>query len=87
MGGGGGDLSRTSSLSSITDSTMSLNIITVTLPMDSVSFLGISIVGQSNHSGDGGIFVGSVRREGVVSERAWTPDDRVACTLTCRSCS
>ena len=41
-------LSRASSISSVTDSTLSLNIITVTLNMDTVNFLGISIVGQSN---------------------------------------
>ncbi|KAG8239924.1 hypothetical protein J437_LFUL019515 [Ladona fulva] len=55
-------LSRTSSFSSITDSTMSLNIITVTLNMDTVNFLGISIVGQSNKGGDGGIYVGSIMK-------------------------
>ena len=55
-------MSRTSSLSSITDSTMSLNIITVTLNMDTVNFLGISIVGQSNKGGDGGIYVGSIMK-------------------------
>ena len=41
-------MDRASSFSSITDSTLSLNIITVTLNMDTVNFLGISIVGQSN---------------------------------------
>ena len=41
-------LSRASSISSLTDSTLSLNIITVTLNMETVNFLGISIVGQSN---------------------------------------
>ena len=41
-------MNRASSFSSITDSTLSLNIITVTLNMDTVNFLGISIVGQSN---------------------------------------
>lgn len=55
-------MSRTSSYSSITDSTMSLNIITVTLNMDTVNFLGISIVGQSNKGGDGGIYVGSIMK-------------------------
>ena len=52
---------RADSVSSVTDSTMSLNIITVTLNMDTVNFLGISIVGQSNKFGDGGdcgIYVG-----------------------------
>ena len=55
-------MSRTSSISSITDSTMSLNIITVTLNMDTVNFLGISIVGQSSKGGDGGIYVGSIMK-------------------------
>jgi segment polarity protein dishevelled len=43
---------------------MSLNVITVTLNMDSVNFLGISIVGQSNKYGDGdcGIYVGSIMK-------------------------
>lgn len=41
---------------------MSLNIITVTLNMDTVNFLGISIVGQSNNGGDGGIYVGSIMK-------------------------
>lgn len=48
----------------VSDSTMSLNVITVTLNMDSVNFLGISIVGQSNKYGDGdcGIYVGSIMK-------------------------
>ncbi|KAF0290810.1 Segment polarity protein dishevelled DVL-3 [Amphibalanus amphitrite] len=60
-------MSRTSSFSSITDSTMTLNIITVTLNMDTVNFLGISIVGQSNKGGDGGIYVGSIMKGGAVN--------------------
>ncbi|KAB7505728.1 Segment polarity protein dishevelled-like protein DVL-3 [Armadillidium nasatum] len=60
-------MSRTSSISSITDSTMSLNIITVTLNMDTVNFLGISIVGQSSRGGDGGIYVGSIMKGGAVA--------------------
>ncbi|KRZ05021.1 Segment polarity protein dishevelled -like protein DVL-3, partial [Trichinella zimbabwensis] len=56
-------LSRASSVSSITESSMSLNIITVTLNMDTVNFLGISIVGHSNQlGGDGGIYVGSIMK-------------------------
>jgi len=55
-------LSRTSSFSSITDSSMSLNIINVVLNMNpddnGPNFLGISIVGESNKGGDGGIYVG-----------------------------
>ncbi|VUZ55016.1 unnamed protein product [Hymenolepis diminuta] len=61
-------ISRASSFSSITDSTMSLNIITVTLNMDSVNFLGISIVGQSTKSGDDGIYVGSIMKGGAVAQ-------------------
>lgn len=61
------DLDEASSFSSITDSTMSLNIITVTLNMDTVNFLGISIVGQSNKGGDGGIYVGSIMKGGAVA--------------------
>merc|ERR1719347_261673 len=62
-------LSRASSISSVTDSTLSLNIITVTLNMDTVNFLGISIVGQSNQAegGDGGIYVGSIMKGGAVA--------------------
>lgn len=41
---------------------MSMNIITVMLNMDTVNFLGISIVGQSNQGGDGGIYVGSIMK-------------------------
>ncbi|XP_022666780.1 segment polarity protein dishevelled-like isoform X2 [Varroa jacobsoni] len=57
-----------STMSSITDSSVSLNIITVTLNLDSVNFLGISIVGQSNRGGDGGIYVGSIMKGGAVAE-------------------
>ncbi|KAL1244001.1 Segment polarity protein dishevelled [Trichinella spiralis] len=61
-------LSRASSVSSITESSMSLNIITVTLNMDTVNFLGISIVGHSNQlGGDGGIYVGSIMKGGAVA--------------------
>lgn len=51
-----------SSMSSLADSTMSLNIITVKLNMDTANFLGISIVGQSNKTGEGGIYVGSIMK-------------------------
>lgn len=60
-------LERASSLSSVTDSTMSLNIITVTLNMEKYNFLGISIVGQSNERGDGGIYIGSIMKGGAVA--------------------
>uniref|UniRef100_A0A8C0VAK5 Dishevelled segment polarity protein 1 n=1 Tax=Cyanistes caeruleus TaxID=156563 RepID=A0A8C0VAK5_CYACU len=58
---------QSSSFSSITDSTMSLNIITVTLNMEKYNFLGISIVGQSNDRGDGGIYIGSIMKGGAVA--------------------
>ncbi len=62
-------LNRAGSMSSVTDSTMSLNIVTVTLNMDTVNFLGISIVGQSNTNGQGdcGIYVGSIMKGGAVA--------------------
>ncbi|XP_061113805.1 segment polarity protein dishevelled homolog DVL-1-like isoform X2 [Conger conger] len=63
-------IERSSSFSSITDSTMSLNIITVTLNMEKYNFLGISIVGQSNDRGDGGIYIGSIMKGGAVAADA-----------------
>ncbi|MBN3272535.1 DVL3 protein, partial [Polyodon spathula] len=60
-------MERSSSFSSITDSTMSLNIITVILNMEKYNFLGISIVGQSNERGDGGIYIGSIMKGGAVA--------------------
>jgi hypothetical protein len=56
-----------SSMTSLADSTMSLNIITITLNMDNSNFLGISIVGQSNRGGEGGIYVGSIMAGGAVA--------------------
>ncbi|XP_022594135.1 segment polarity protein dishevelled homolog DVL-3-like [Seriola dumerili] len=60
-------MERSASFSSVTDSTMSLNIITVTLNMEKYNFLGISIVGQSNDRGDGGIYIGSIMKGGAVA--------------------
>uniref|UniRef100_A0A1A7XEZ1 Dishevelled, dsh homolog 3 n=1 Tax=Iconisemion striatum TaxID=60296 RepID=A0A1A7XEZ1_9TELE len=60
-------MERSVSFSSVTDSTMSLNIVTVTLNMERYNFLGISIVGQSNDRGDGGIYIGSIMRGGAVA--------------------
>ncbi|KAG7479865.1 segment polarity protein dishevelled-like DVL-3-like [Solea senegalensis] len=60
-------MERSVSLSSVTDSTMSLNITTVALNMDRYNFLGISIVGQSNDRGDGGIYIGSIMKGGAVA--------------------
>ncbi|CAF4151789.1 unnamed protein product [Rotaria magnacalcarata] len=64
-------LDRISSFSSLnSESTMTLNIITVTLNLDAVNFLGISIVGQSDRTGssDGGIYVGSIMKGGAVAQ-------------------
>ncbi|PAV67585.1 hypothetical protein WR25_02331 [Diploscapter pachys] len=59
--------SRASSFSSITESSMSLDVITVTLNMDTVNFLGISIVGQTGLRGDSGIYVASIMKGGAVA--------------------
>uniref|UniRef100_A0A1I8BIZ6 PDZ domain-containing protein n=1 Tax=Meloidogyne hapla TaxID=6305 RepID=A0A1I8BIZ6_MELHA len=60
--------SRASSLSSMTETSMALEVITVTLNMDStVNFLGISIVGQSSSRGDNGIYVANVIKGGAVA--------------------
>nr|BAF62687.1 Dishvelled [Halocynthia roretzi] len=53
--------------SSVTDSSMSLNILSVVLNMEKYNFLGISIVGQSNDKGDGGIYIGSIMKGGAVA--------------------
>lgn len=53
--------------SSVTDSTMSLNVMTVDLDLEKHKFLGISIVGQNNESGDGGIYIGSIMKGGAVA--------------------
>jgi len=53
--------------SSVTDSTMSLNVMTVELDLEKHKFLGISIVGQNNESGDGGIYIGSIMKGGAVA--------------------
>nr|XP_046916250.1 segment polarity protein dishevelled homolog DVL-3-like isoform X3 [Dermatophagoides farinae] len=60
-------MSRTSSLSSITESSMSLNIIQVILNLDTVNYLGISLVGQTSKKGDGGIYVSSILKGGAVA--------------------
>lgn len=64
-------LPRSISCSTMTTSTMtdaSMQIVKVTLNMDTVNFLGISIVGQTNEDGSGGgIFVGSVMKGGAVA--------------------
>lgn len=56
-------MSSGSSVSSVSESSVSLNVIRVTLNLDTVSFLGISIVGQAGK----GIFVGSIMKGGAVA--------------------
>lgn len=53
--------SLASSMSSLTED-MSLEVMTVTLNMDNVNFLGISIVGQSSNNGDNGIYVANIMK-------------------------
>ena len=53
-------------------STLILNYITAALlvPLhltEKYNFLGISIVGQSNERGDGGIYIGSIMKGGAVA--------------------
>ncbi len=36
-------------------------------PTEKYTFLGISIVGQSNERGDGGIYIGSIMKGGAVA--------------------
>ncbi|XP_064385358.1 segment polarity protein dishevelled homolog DVL-3-like isoform X2 [Halichondria panicea] len=64
-------LPRSISTSTITTTTMTdlstTQIVKVTLNMDTVNFLGISIVGQTNEEGAGGIYVGSVMKGGAVA--------------------
>lgn len=46
---------------------MSLNIIQVILNLDTVNYLGISLVGQTSKKGDGGIYVSSILKGGAVA--------------------
>ena len=46
---------------------MSLNVQTVVLDLEKHKFLGISIVGQNNETGDGGIYIGSIMKGGAVA--------------------
>uniref|UniRef100_A0A7E4UZQ7 PDZ domain-containing protein n=1 Tax=Panagrellus redivivus TaxID=6233 RepID=A0A7E4UZQ7_PANRE len=59
--------SRASSMSSMTETSLALEVMTVTLNMDSVNFLGISIVGQSSTGGDNGIYVANIMKGGAVA--------------------
>ncbi|CAF1494803.1 unnamed protein product, partial [Rotaria sordida] len=59
-----------SSSSLNSDSTMALDTFTVTLHLNANNYLGISIVGQTDKTGltDGGIYVSSITKGGVVAE-------------------
>ncbi|CAF5053151.1 unnamed protein product, partial [Rotaria sp. Silwood1] len=58
------------SSSSSSDSTMTLDILTVTFDLDANNYLGISIVGQTDKTGstEGGIYVSSITKGSVVAE-------------------
>ncbi|KAI1231528.1 hypothetical protein IHE44_0007981 [Lamprotornis superbus] len=82
-------IDRSSSFSSITDSTMSLNIITVTLNMEKYNFLGISIVNDvnfENMSNDDAVRVlrEIVSKPGPISltvAKCWDPTPRSYFTI------
>lgn len=44
-----------------------LPLITCATSAEKYNFLGISIVGQSNERGDGGIYIGSIMKGGAVA--------------------
>ena len=46
---------------------LGLPLITWTSSTEKYNFLGISIVGQSNERGDGGIYIGSIMKGGAVA--------------------
>ncbi|KAJ8683052.1 hypothetical protein QAD02_018844 [Eretmocerus hayati] len=61
-------LSRTPSFTTSTsDSTVSPNIVTIHLNMNCVSFLGTSIVEQSNEGEDGGIYIDTIMKGDAVA--------------------
>ena len=64
---------------------MSLNVQTVVLDLEKHKFLGISIVGQNNETGDGGIYIGSIMKGGAVAAdgRIEAGDMLLQGTLTC----
>ncbi len=80
-------MARSGSMSSMSDSTIStMNTITVNLNMTSVSFLGISIVGQSNKfdNQDHGIYVGSIMAGGAVAQDGRIqPGDMILQVMQC----
>lgn len=42
-------------------------LVSLSIPAEKYNFLGISIVGQSNVHGDGGIYIGSIMKGGAVA--------------------
>ncbi|VDD95265.1 unnamed protein product [Enterobius vermicularis] len=52
--------SQSSFYTSILENSMSMDVLTVTLNLDIINYLGISIVGQSSLKGDNGIYVANV---------------------------
>lgn len=42
-------------------------LLSLSIPAEKYNFLGISIVGQSNERGDGGIYIGSIMKGGAVA--------------------
>lgn len=46
---------------------LGLPLVTWTPSTEKYNFLGISIVGQSNERGDGGIYIGSIMKGGAVA--------------------
>ncbi|CAL8352337.1 unnamed protein product [Lota lota] len=60
-------MERSVSQSSVTGSSLSLNILSVTLNTERYAFLGVSLVGQSSARGDGGVYIGSIMKGGAVA--------------------
>ncbi|CAL8348226.1 unnamed protein product [Arctogadus glacialis] len=60
-------MERSESQSSVTGSSLSLNILSVTLNTERYAFLGVSLVGQSSARGDGGVYIGSIMKGGAVA--------------------
>nr|XP_057936531.1 segment polarity protein dishevelled homolog DVL-3 [Doryrhamphus excisus]XP_057936532.1 segment polarity protein dishevelled homolog DVL-3 [Doryrhamphus excisus] len=58
-------MERCESVSSVSDSSMSINMTTVTLDMEKYHFLGVNIVAQDN--GDGAVYIGSIMDGGAVA--------------------
>ncbi|XP_077397397.1 segment polarity protein dishevelled homolog DVL-3 isoform X2 [Festucalex cinctus] len=53
-------------VSSVSDSSTSINVLSVTLDMEKCEFLGMSVVGESQDKG-AGVYVGSIMEDGAVA--------------------